>query len=164
MKAIYLIGFMGAGKTTVGKALSDKLEVPVIDTDEYIEREKKKTIKAIFKEEGEPAFRDYESQILRMLPKRYVVITTGGGIVTREENLTWMKQNGLVIYLYCNTEELLKRLKNDKTRPLIQQNKEDAITRLLMDRAPLYKQAHFTIDTSWLNVDQVVSRIMEQID
>ncbi|MGQ0415199.1 shikimate kinase, partial [Bacillus sp. HC-TM] len=91
MKSIYITGYMGAGKTTIGKALSKELHMDVIDTDQKIEEKQEKAIRDIFAEEGEMAFREYESEMLRALPVHNVIITTGGGIIERAENRKWMK-------------------------------------------------------------------------
>lgn len=125
MRAIYLIGFMGSGKTSVAKALREKLSVESVDTDEKIELAAEKTIPEIFKIEGENRFRDYETKVLKRLSNRNIIVATGGGIIERTENVTWMKRNGIVIYLHTSWEEIADRLTNDETRPLWKQSEQD---------------------------------------
>lgn len=86
LEAIYLTGFMGAGKTTVGQQLAQNMKLPVIDTDQEIVKKLNKSIKEIFEENGEAFFRDQETKILKELPTKDVIITTGGGIVIKDEN------------------------------------------------------------------------------
>lgn len=148
MRAIYITGFMGAGKTTVGRELSVKWNVPVIDTDEYLEQTLKKKITCIFQEEGEGAFREYESKILRSLPTQNVIITTGGGIVIKEENRKWMKERGKVVYLYCDPVKIAERLKHDTTRPLFNQADINSFIELFHSRQPFYQEADIIIDTT----------------
>ncbi|EMT47171.1 shikimate kinase [Anoxybacillus flavithermus] len=160
MRAIYLTGFMGAGKTTVGRRLGEVLGVPVIDTDTYIEQQTGKTIAQIFSGEGEGTFRAYEREILRQLPTEHVIVTTGGGIVIQEENRQFMRAHGIVIYLHCELHELFRRLADDATRPLIMKNKQEQIKKLFEQRLPWYKEAHMTIDTTNRTVDDIVQSIV----
>ncbi len=120
MRAIYITGYMGAGKTTIGKALSKELGIDVIDTDQKIEEKQGRVIRDIFAKEGERSFRQYESEMLCSLPTKDVIITTGGGIVERIENREWMKENGTVVYLYCDPYVIADRSHEDITRPLFQ--------------------------------------------
>ncbi|MBB6175320.1 shikimate kinase [Anoxybacillus tengchongensis] len=160
MKAIYLTGFMGAGKTTVGKRLGEVLQLPVIDTDAYIEQQVGKTIADIFAEEGEGVFRAYEREVLKKLPTEHIVITTGGGIVIQEENRRFMSNHGIVIYLHCELHELFRRLADDATRPLLMENKQSQMKQLFEQRLPWYRQAHITIDTTNRTVDDIVETIV----
>jgi shikimate kinase len=160
VKAIYLTGFMGAGKTTIGKKLGNVLQLPVIDTDEYIERQAGKSIADIFAEEGEETFRMYERQVLKMLPTENVIITTGGGMVIQAENREWMKTNGTVVYLHCDVDELVRRLEHDSSRPLLSENKRMQIERLFRERLPFYKEATVTIDTTGKSIDETVAEIV----
>ncbi|MGJ7034945.1 shikimate kinase [Anoxybacillus eryuanensis] len=160
MKAIYLTGFMGAGKTTIGKRLGEVLQLPVIDTDAYIEQQVGKTIAAIFAEEGEEAFRAYEREVLKKLPTEHIVITTGGGIVIQEENRQFMRKHGIVIYLHCELHELFRRLMGDTTRPLLMENKKSQMKQLFEQRLPWYHEAHITIDTTNRTVNDIVETIV----
>ncbi|EIJ83472.1 shikimate kinase [Bacillus methanolicus] len=162
MKAIYLIGFMGSGKTTVGKSMSAKWNWPVFDTDEELEKKVKKSINQIFEENGEEFFRLLESEILKQMPVNRSIITTGGGIVLKEENRRWMKENGVVVFLYAEPEEIFKRIENDDSRPLLKTNKKAAIKELFQARLSLYKEAaDFTIDTTGKDITEIIKEIEE---
>lgn len=163
MKSIYLTGFMGAGKTTVGKRLGEKLNFPVYDSDEMIIKNEQRSIEEIFQECGESYFRDLETNVLRSLPTQNAIITTGGGIVLKKENRDFMKQHGIVIFLYCSPETIFERLKDDDSRPLLKGNKMKEIESRLKKRLPLYKEAEYTVDTTQLTVDEVVQKIIQYI-
>jgi shikimate kinase len=160
MKTIFLTGFMGAGKTSVGKELAALLNLPVIDTDQLIEQKAGKSINEIFAVEGEAAFRKYERELLRTLPREGVIVTTGGGIVIQKENRDWMKKNGVVIYLHCEPEEILQRLANDTSRPLLKNNKQEQIKQLLAERLAYYKEADFIVDTTNKNIKEIAQEIV----
>lgn len=154
---------MGAGKSTVGKELANCLNVPVIDTDEWIEEEQGKSISAIFAEEGEAAFRQYERQALQTLPIKDVIITTGGGIVIQEMNRNWMREHGTVIYLHCEPDAIYERLQADTTRPLLEKNKQENIKTLLNERLSYYNEADSIVDTTKKQIDEIVSEIVVMI-
>ncbi|MDE3839575.1 shikimate kinase [Bacillus methanolicus] len=160
MKSIYLIGFMGSGKTTVGKSIGVKWNWPVFDTDEEIVKKVKKSINQIFEENGEDFFRLLETEILKQLPVNRSIITTGGGIVLKDENRRWMKENGAVVFLYAEPEEIFKRIENDDSRPLLKTNKKAAIEKLFRARLPLYMEAaDFTIDTTGKDINEIIKDI-----
>ncbi len=153
---------MGTGKTAVGKALASALGFKHIDTDLMIEAEAKKPIPEIFATEGEPAFRKYEAEAIRMIThlKRYV-IATGGGAVMLDENIANMKRAGLVICLTATPEVIYERTRKDNYRPLLQiPDPIKKIKALLKIREPQYQKADYTIDTSNLSVDAVVETIL----
>lgn len=163
MKAIYLTGFMGAGKTSVGKTLSKEIHVPVIDTDEVIVANEGRTIDTIFSEEGEEYFRNVETKVLQSLPLQDVIITTGGGIILRKENREFMTKHGTTFFLYCSPEHTYERLKNDASRPLLAGNKKQEIITRLHARLPLYREADYTIDTSHKSILEVANEIKKQL-
>ncbi|QOR65502.1 shikimate kinase [Cytobacillus suaedae] len=163
MRAIYLTGFMGAGKSTIGRELSKALNLPVIDTDDYIEKNKVKKIKNIFETEGETAFRSYEREALKVLPIEDVIITTGGGIVIQQENREWMFSHGTVIFLHCDFDIIIERLKHDTSRPLFNHEQITRTEKLYQDRLPFYQEAHYTIDTSNKEVDDIVNEIKVKV-
>ncbi|KPB05205.1 shikimate kinase [Bacillus sp. CHD6a] len=163
MQNVYLTGFMGVGKTTIGQAVAQKLGVSVMDTDFMIENNSNMLIKDIFEKYGENYFRELESKILTVLPSEDIIVTTGGGIVTRQENIEWMKKNGCVIFLYADPDVIWNRLENDTTRPLIQQRKKEEILELFGNRLPFYKQAHITLDTTALSLDEAVEAVHRAI-
>ena len=163
MKSIFLTGFMGSGKTTIGKLLSEKLSLPVIDTDHVIEEKLNKTIRDIFETEGENKFREYEHQFLEMMPTENMIITTGGGIILRKENRDWMKKNGVVVYLHCEPEEILNRLEGDQTRPLLDGDKKKNVLSIFTERSPFYHEADFKVDTTNKTPKEVVLEIEQLI-
>lgn len=163
MKAIYLTGFMGAGKTSVGKALSKELNLPVIDTDEVIVNNEERSINAIFTNEGEDYFRDVETNILQSLPTTNIIIATGGGIVLRSENQEFMDKHGITFFLYCSPEQIFERLKNDDSRPLLTGNKEQEIKQRFQARLRLYREADYIIDTSHLSIQEAVEAIKQKL-
>ncbi|WP_247747250.1 shikimate kinase [Alkalihalobacillus sp. BA299] len=160
MKIIFLTGFMGAGKSTIGKALADNINYKLLDTDEWIETIHGKSISRIFSDEGEAAFRTYETNALKTLPNENIVVTTGGGIVVNEENRKIMKEKGAVIYLHCEMEEILRRTKGDTTRPLLQNKSKEQVSELFKQRLPYYEDSDYQVDTTHLTVPQIVEKIL----
>jgi shikimate kinase len=163
MKTIYLTGFMGAGKTTIGRLLSNHLHIPVKDSDEEIESQTGKTIRSIFEQDGEAFFRDFETKVLHTIPTENLIVTTGGGIILKEENREWMKNNGVLVCLHCDFDALWERLRNDESRPLIINQQKKEIEELYLSRLPLYQDHHFMVDTSPSNLDDIVLNLAEKI-
>jgi len=166
---IYLIGMMGSGKTTIGKFLAHKLEYRFLDTDSIIEMVAKKKISQIFEQEGEKNFRDLESKVLGEVSSYLrTVISTGGGIILKPENWAHLR-DGMVIWLDAPVDVLMERLKNDRTRPLLQDtNLEQKLTTLLEERKKLYQQADITIaiaqnQTTEDIVDEIIKTIPSKI-
>ena len=162
---IILIGFMGAGKSTIGKKLSKRLGLPFRDTDDMIEARAGKTIRAIFSEDGEAAFRRMETETLKELaeePGRFV-IACGGGLPMREENRKLLSDLGKVIYLKASAETLYHRLKKDTSRPLLQvQDPQSEIGRLLAEREAAYSSASaIDIDVNHCGHGAVLAKILQ---
>jgi len=162
---IFLIGFMGAGKTTAGRVLARKLNLTFCDLDETVEKELGMTINEIFSKHGEGFFRDEESKMLRSVAQRErQVVSTGGGVVLREENWEAMRGAGIVVYLKASAEVLYNRVKNKTTRPLLQvENPFENVKELLSRRIPLYEKADLIIDTENLALQDVAAEITERI-
>ena len=162
---ILLTGFMGAGKTTVGKKLAKRLGYLFVDTDREIEKEQGCSIAEIFKYGGEECFRDLETDILQKLQtKQNLVIATGGGMVLRNENRSLMQSLGTRVYLKVELQELMRRLKKDKKRPLLQKLKpEEHILEMLQQRKSIYEEAECIIDTTDLSPHQMVTEIIRKI-
>lgn len=160
MRTIYLIGFMGAGKTTIGRELAKQLKLPVYDTDEEIVNSTDTSISEIFATRGEESFRSIETDALKKLPVLDAIITTGGGIIIKEVNRTWMRENGIVVFLDVSPEEVLQRLAGDTSRPLLTQEKEKAVYHLLENRLPIYKEtSHFQILTDGKSSFEIIQEI-----
>jgi shikimate kinase len=160
---LYLIGFMGVGKTTIGKQIAALNKVVFIDTDSQIEKETSKSIKEIFETDGEIAFRKLETDTIRLI-NRKAIIACGGGLPAHNNNIEYLKQKGTVIYLKASTETLIKRLeKNKNKRPLISNLTTDKrlefISKILKEREKTYKQADYTIETDNKTVKEVLREI-----
>lgn len=157
MKTIYLIGFMGSGKSTIGSRLSTLLNKAYIDTDIYIENKYKQQITKIFHEKGEDVFRAYESDALNELPNG--IVSTGGGIVERSININIMKASGIIVYLHTSFNEITNRLKHDQTRPLWKTNLASKKA-LFERRTELYENcADIVINTDNKLVNDIVNEI-----
>lgn len=142
-KNIVLCGFMGSGKSTIGRQLSEKLGMKLIDTDAYIEKKEGMTISEIFAEKGEDYFRNVELEVCKELSEmKNCIISTGGGTLLKECNVNEIKKGGTVYFLNVSPNAVLTRLRFDTTRPLLQRaDKEKAVNELLAQRMPLYKKA-----------------------
>ncbi len=162
-KSIVLIGFMGSGKSTIGRALEKKLKCVYLDTDAFIEAKEGMSISEMFAVKGEKSFREAETEVLRGLCKdtKRMVISTGGGMPLRSENRVLLKKLGIVVYLKTSPENVIKRLEGDTTRPLLQRpDKEEAVTNMMRQREPAYKESSdFTVYTDGKTVDEIVKEI-----
>jgi len=165
MKNIILIGFMGSGKTEVGRRLAERLGYRFVDTDSIIEDKTGKSINEIFNEEGEPYFRKLEKEVIRDLRcVQQYVISTGGGLGANRENLQILKSVGLVIWLKVSPHKVLERVGTQTHRPLLNvKDQRAAIEELLSLREPIYKEADLIIDTDNLTPEEVVDRILAYI-
>ncbi len=149
MRNIVLVGFMGSGKTTVGKLLSEKTGMPLVDMDSVIEERAGKSINDIFAHEGEAHFRKLERELAMELSARQgQVISTGGGIVLNSDNIADFEKSGLVVCLLVDAETVLERLLHDTTRPLLAGDKAARILGILESRKALYGSIRHRIDTS----------------
>lgn len=159
---VVLFGFMGTGKTSVGKRLAARLGLTFIDMDVQIEKRQGKTITLIFKEEGEPAFRKLERElVLELSAASGMVIATGGGVVLNRQNVDDYARTGLAVCLVATPESILKRLEGDTTRPLLAQgDKLQKVVSILEARRECYGAVPVQIDTSSLGVEAVVDRII----
>ncbi len=161
-KNIVLTGFMGVGKSTVGKKLSTMLRMRFVDTDYMIERNERMSIPKIFSSKGEAYFRDIESKMVVKASKyNNAVISTGGGVVVREENINYLRKNGIIVHLTANIETILCHTSKNKKRPLLQHdNVEERIQQILQDRGEFYKNNDYEIDVSDLSVAEVCNEII----
>jgi len=161
-KNIFLVGFMGAGKSTVGKILAEKIGYKFLDADKAVEDRAGTTITDIFSEHGEPYFRDMESETTESLASgEKQVIATGGGVVQRDRNWDAMKSNGITIYLKASIETIWERIKDDTTRPLMQvENPVETARDLLNKRTPMYEKADIILLTDDLSLEQAADEIL----
>ena len=163
MTAIYLIGFMGTGKTTVGMELAEKLGYSFHDSDQVVMDRTGKSISEIFAEVGENGFRSLEQQILQSLPTEKCIIATGGGIILKTANRKYMMENGTVIWLDATPTEIIRRLETDSSRPLLSGNKNEQIQSLYRQRADLYKQAaNFRVNTEDKSISEIIDEIIKK--
>lgn len=162
-KNILLIGFMGSGKSTVGRLLASHLGFRFVDTDTLIVEAAGMPISEIFATRGEAAFRDLETETLKSLGAReHLIIATGGGIVVREGNIPLLRQTGFVVELKADEETIFARVSRNTQRPLLQtENPRATIAKLVAERAPLYEAAaEFSIDTTTKTHAQVAEAII----
>ena len=163
---IFLIGPMGAGKTTMGRQLAKKLQLKFIDSDRVIEERTGVDIPLIFEKEGEEGFRKREELIIDELTQEpNIVLATGGGAILKPTNRQHLQQRGTVVYLHSDISHLIERTKHDKNRPLLQTSDPAAKLRELMEiREPLYREtADITINTGEKSIRSVINVILERI-
>lgn len=162
MKNIVLIGFMGTGKTAVGRRLAGRLKREFIDTDAEIEKVTGKTVAQIFARDGQIRFRSEEALLVRKLAgKENLVISTGGGMVLNPENVRLLKENGVLIALTADPEVICRRGKNKKNRPLLMRGDlRENIKALLKEREGVYDVAEHKVDTGSMSLDQAVENII----
>lgn len=164
---IFLIGLMGAGKSTVGKLIARKLERRFIDSDHTLEERCGVKVPTIFEMEGEAGFRKREAQIIDELTREQsIVLATGGGAILLPENRKALAERGTVIYLHANPIELWHRTKGGEGRPLLQRGDSKIILEnLYAIRDPLYREiADFIIETGKPSVNQLVSSLLMQLE
>ena len=162
---IVLIGFMGSGKTSIGMKCARAFSYEFLDSDAQIEEKQQKTINDIFAEQGEAAFRNMETTFLNNLlgKQEPFVLGTGGGMPMREENVAILKQIGLIVFLKAGQEELMKRLTNDTTRPLLAEGDiRDKVEHLYTKRLPVYEAAaDYILETDGKSFYEIIKEIEE---
>ncbi len=164
---IFLVGLMGSGKTTIGRALARRLGLRFIDADHEIEARTGASIPLIFEIEGEASFRQREADVIRDLTSQQgIVLATGGGAVLNPQSRQYLHERGTVIYLRASVASLLQRTSHDRNRPLLQTADPKAtIEALARERGPLYQEvAHITIETGRPNVQSIVQTILAQLE
>ena len=165
MNNIYLIGFMGTGKSTVARKLQKFLPFQVVELDEAIERVEAMPIPEIFEKKGEDGFRNAESQLLAIIAKeKNQIISCGGGIVLRQENIDTMKNSGTVVRLDASPEVIYERVSRNDRRPLVKGKSLEDVKAMIEGREEAYKNAaDITVDAGTLNPDEVASEIVKQL-
>jgi len=172
-RLIYLTGFMGSGKSTIGPILANTLGYHFVDIDRQIETEKGKSVTSIFKEDGEEAFRAVERTVLlRISETDRIVVSLGGGTVALEENFRLVRSSGVIVYLQLSVEEAVRRMKHKTDRPMLRDGEgntlpekvlEQRIRELLAAREGYYKRADIIIPTEGHNVGKTVDEIVKKL-
>ncbi len=168
---IYLTGFMGAGKSRIGRMMAEKFQLPFYDSDYLIEAECGKSVRLIFKEDGEAYFRRLESQVIRNLAQKTepAVIALGGGALMHHDSLRLVKKSGVLVYLKSSPDHIYERIKHPGERPLLSQSDNspeailDKMRVLLEKREPVYTQAHIIIDRDPINLEALPAVIMAEV-
>ena len=160
MRKIYLVGFMGCGKSAIGRRLSYFLKMPYYD----IVRQQGMAIPEIFEKYGEAYFREIETEFLRSFRDESCIIATGGGVAINEENRRIMRRTGLVFFLDAKFDDIYARIRNDKNRPIVQKSTEQELEELYHQRRKFYRQAgHIQVLTAGRTLRQVVEYIAFQV-
>lgn len=165
-KNIVLIGFMGTGKSSIGIKLAEKLNMKFVDMDREIEKLTGMTVSELFRRHGEIRFRSEERLMARKLSQqKNLVIATGGGVVLKEENIKVLKENGILICLTADPEDIFERVRRKRAnRPLLKKNLQvEDIKNMLKEREPFYAVADFRVNTSGREMDEVVEEIISYI-
>ena len=163
---IIFIGLPGSGKSTVGRHLARRLQQPFMDSDQAIEARLGCSIREFFEREGEDRFRDIEQEVIAQLCAQAPgVLATGGGVILRMANRDALRAAGTVVYLQSQPEDLMRRLRHDRKRPLLQVADPTARLRdLFAQRDPLYREtAHYTVETGRPSVSSLVQSILSQL-
>lgn len=167
MKNIVFIGFMGSGKTTIGRALAKEIYYEFIDTDQWISDKMNLTVGEIFASKGEEYFRQLETSTVKLFSNELenTVLSTGGGLSIRQENASYLKEIGTVVYLKASKNTILGRLNPNIERPLLAgPNPEERIEELLKQRNPIYEEvADLIIDTDDKSVETIVKELKERL-
>lgn len=158
---LYLVGFMGTGKTTVGRTVAQKLGFVLVDSDHEIERQQGKTIADIFAQDGEPAFRAMEREfITNGHAAERTVVACGGGLVIQPGMLALLKSKGVVVCLHASIESILARTARQRSRPLLNvEDPEQRVRTLYAQREPIYKQSGTVILTDSRSLNDIVSHV-----
>lgn len=163
--SIALIGFMGVGKTVVGKVLAKELNREFVELDSLIERKAGKPIPEIFEQDGEVAFRELEIEVIKEVAgNKNQVIACGGGIVLNKINIDRLRKDSVIVYLTASPSVILKRVSNGGERPVLKINNLPTIQGLLRFRKPFYERAaDFKVNTSRANINSVVGQIIDKV-
>lgn len=166
MKNIFLIGFMGSGKSTVASCLAHNYNLNIVEMDQMIVEQEGMSIPDIFAQKGEAYFRDAETELLIAIGKEQnKVVSCGGGVVLRERNIAEMKKSGCIVLLTATPETILERVKQDDNRPLLHGKKDVASIRDMIDsRRPKYEAAaDFSISTDGKEIEEICKEMIEKI-
>lgn len=166
-KIIAIVGLMGVGKTTIGVKLAQKLKYYFIDCDSEIEDRERKTIAEIFSENGEKYFREVEANIVKEIVTRdeEIVISLGGGAFMNEESRRILREKAVVIWFRASVDEILRRVGNKTSRPLLnQKNRREVLRELVKKRYPIYAEADFKFDTGRASQEALITKIIRKVN
>ena len=164
MKKVYLVGYMGCGKSAIGKRLSFATKMPYYDMDGEIVKKMGMTIPEIFETYGEEYFREIETEFLRTFRDEFCIIATGGGVPMRKENREIMRRTGLVFFLNAPFRDIWRRIASDRNRPIVQRLSRSDLEKLFNDRKPHYLYtAHFKVETEHRSLRDITDYIAFQI-
>jgi shikimate kinase len=164
---VFLVGPMGAGKTTIGRALASHLHKTFVDSDHEIEARTGAPVALIFEIEGEAGFRQREASVIAEITRaRDIVLATGGGVVLSDDNRQYLRTRGTVVYLHAPLDTLLERTRHDRGRPLLQNgDREGVLKNLLEQRDPLYRDvAHIVVETTHRPPATVAREIIKRLE
>ena len=165
MRKIYLVGFMGSGKSAIGRRLSYYLKMPYYDMDHEIVRQQGMTIPEIFEKYGEQRFREIETEFLQNFRDEACIISTGGGVAMNEANRKIMRRTGLVFFLDARFADIYVRIRHDKNRPIVQRTSEKELEELYNSRRKFYREAgHIQVLTANRTLRQIVEYIAFQVN
>jgi shikimate kinase len=164
-RSIVLVGLMGAGKSTIGRRLAQKLNLPFVDADAEIERAAGKSVEDIFRDHGESSFREGERRVIaRLLESGPQVLATGGGAFMNEETRSNIARNGIAVWLKADISLLMKRVRRRDNRPLLKsENPEDVMQKLIEQRYPVYGQAQITVESRDVPHSSIVSDVIRAL-
>lgn len=163
---IFLIGFMGTGKSTVSNIMNELYDMEIVEMDEIISKRNNMSISKIFETHGEEYFRNEETNLLKEIgEKKNVIVSCGGGVALREVNVLEMKKSGKIVLLTADAKTILERVKNSHDRPLLENNKnEEFINSMLEKRKPLYeKAADIIVNTDNKNINEICDEIIRKL-
>lgn len=163
MKSVYLCGFMGCGKSTIGKILARKCGCGFIDMDDYIVDREGMTIPQIFAYKGEKYFRDTETAVIGELAKKQCIIACGGGAMLKKENADIASENGIIIYIDIPFEACYERIAGDRNRPLVMNNSKEQLEEIYNGRVPIYKENSTAAVDGLGSADEVAARILDAV-
>ncbi|WP_285398067.1 shikimate kinase [Lysinibacillus sp. fls2-241-R2A-57] len=164
MRKIYLVGFMGCGKSALGRRLSYLLKMPYYDMDHEIVRQQGMTIPQIFEKYGEARFREIETEFLKNFRDEACIISTGGGVAVNVENRKIMRRSGLVFFLDATFEDIYKRIQHDSNRPIVQSSTKEELENLYHYRRKFYREAgHIQVLTEGRTIRQILEYLVFQV-
>ncbi len=162
IRNLALVGFMGVGKSVIGRRVAQCLDFEYLDTDAWIENQQNRSISDIFAEEGEPYFRNLEhAATLQLETRSNLVISTGGGLILNPDNLASLRKHALVICLWASPEKIWQRVRRQSHRPLLEtENPKEKIHQMLQARSPYYRKADVLVNTDFRTIKEVTRQVM----